>query len=81
LSQKNSLRGFIAFDRLKRSMPGHLMKFTVLMTAAEIINHGLEDIAARNELRVALKLINNISEGLMVIDQDIITWVNQASRI
>ncbi|WP_054695958.1 PAS domain S-box protein [Syntrophomonas palmitatica] len=78
LSQHNKLQGFVGFDQVRYERVWSPYEITILITVAEIIYHSLDNQAARYDLRVAMKLINNISEGLVVIEEGVVSWANRA---
>ncbi|MGE5391981.1 MAG: PAS domain S-box protein [Deltaproteobacteria bacterium] len=78
MSSHGRLIGFLGFDQVNRTASWSHRDIALLKMLAEIFAYALERKHSSRRLEIAIKTLDNISEGMMTIAQGRITWVNQA---
>lgn len=78
MSSQGRLIGFLGFDQVMRPASWSHRDIALLKMLAETFAFALERKHSSRRLEMAIRLFENISEGMMTISQGRITWVNQA---
>jgi len=78
MSSQGKLLGFLGFDQVKHHAAWSNRDIALLKMVAEIFVYALERKRAARRLDMAFRMFDSISEGMMIINQQKITWVNQA---
>jgi len=78
MSSQGSLIGFLGFDQVNHMMSWSHRDIALLKMVAETFSYALERKRSSHRLDMAIKMFDSISEGMMIVNQTGITWVNQA---
>lgn len=78
MSYRGRIKGFLGFDQVKRKASWSDRDIALLKMVAEIFVYALERKRASQRLDMANKMFDSISEAMMIVNPQMITWVNQA---
>ena|GEM_PF-2325779 len=78
MSSQGRLIGFLGFDQVQHTIVWSRRDIALLKMLAETFAYALERKYSSRRLEMAIRILDNISEGMMRITQGRITWVNQA---
>lgn len=78
MSSQGKLRGFLGFDQIKHHAVWSNRDIALLKMVTEIFVYALERKRSARQLDIAFRMFDSIAEGMMIINQQKITWINQA---
>lgn len=78
ITYRNKVAGFLGFDQIKKPATWRDRDITLLKIVAEIFIYALERKRSARQMDMVIKILDSISEGMMTLNSDKITWVNEA---
>jgi len=81
MASQGKVRGFLGFDQVKYEATWSNRDIALLKMVAETFIYALERKRAARRLDMAFRMFDSISEGMMIINQEKVTWVNQAFTV